>query len=894
MNTSLTMRRLFNIKTSNVILLVVTVALLGISLRVLASGYPSAFPGRASLNDPGLVLRQGTAALKALALAFAIGSFLPARLIVRAWWLPLAMFGLLLLAVPLSVWAGLGVVINGTHWWQRSPGHIAAILAVIGGMSYTLPRFNCAERGGLPALAGIMLFAIAVPLWLLGQFAPLVLLFAIIGLTIVAAGHGWRRWAALAAVPALFMGTLLTLHYVKPRALERLLGLQPATDSYQILTSMLSIHAGGLTGCRDYPPNIPEWNTDFIFGRLCGAGGILAGLAVLLLTGLLLTLIWRITARQRDPRSRVMAAGCAAALTAQVFFHVAVNIGLWPVMSAHYPFLSYGSLLLLLDGILLGVLLALDREADLSEQAPARWPTTSIILCGWVLLVPCAMRLHTLVYNSPDLAAMRERQDHRTAQRLREKNYPERGRILDVNGMVLVQPGKRFVLCADPSLLEDSPDHHLLPALARLAGMKEAALMDQINTGHRHHVRLLPNVPADTAAAIRRMNLDGISFMTVPTREYPAPAPLTHLLGFVRSGESASDFQGVCGVEALKDPYLMAGLDARLTLDHGLQLAVQQIAESAALETRSTQVQIIVMNPHTGAIRSAVQVPAAHGSRNTSAANHEHWWGALIEMHEPGGLIKPLVMASALDSGVLNPETPIFCENGTWLHKGYPLHDAAPFGDLTPARILAHSSNIGMGKIGVMMGERALYGALGSWKFGQRCSAGLNGASSGRIAPGSTWSNREITRIPIGYASSATLLQLLRAYTVFFNDGRMAEPYLIEQDPPSAPKQIIKPATARWMRDALAQAVESGTGQSARIDGLPIAGKTGTVQKLIPNKREYSPDKIEASFIGGFEHAGTPSLIVVWFDEPQREGLANPAASTFRKIALMMTGGNGR
>jgi cell division protein FtsI (penicillin-binding protein 3) len=96
------------------------------------------------------------------------------------------------------------------------------------------------------------------------------------------------------------------------------------------------------------------------------------------------------------------------------------------------------------------------------------------------------------------------------------------------------------------------------------------------------------------------------------------------------------------------------------------------------------------------------------------------------------------------------------------------------------------------------------------------------------------------------------------------------------------------------MRDTLTQAVDSGTGQNARIEGLPISGKTGIVQKLTPNMREYTSDKIETSFIGGFEHSGTPSLIIVWFDDPQREGLENPAAIAFRKIALMMTGGNGR
>jgi cell division protein FtsI (penicillin-binding protein 3) len=880
-------------KIRNLILLVVTAVLIGISLWVLEGGLPSAFPERAMQDAPRLMARQGIAAVLALALVYLMGRFLPARKLTQVWWLPLALFGVLLLAVPLSLWAGLGVVINGTHWWQRSPGLIAAMLAVIGGMSYALPRFNRAERGGLPALAAVVLLAPAVAWLMLGGLAPLFLLFAIIGLTILAGGHGWRRWAILAAVVAFFTAVMLTLYATNPRLIERFLSQYSPTanGNFQILTAMLSIHVGGLTGDKYFPPDLPAWHTDFIFSRLCGKGGILSGMVVLVLTGLMLTLVWRIAARRGDPRSRVMAAGCAAALTAQVFFHLLVNFGWWPVMPMALPFLSFAPLLLLMDGLLLGALIALDREDDSSAPVPARWPTTLIVIAGWVLLVPCAMRLHALVFKSPDLAAMQERRIERIAAWRWENRLPERGRILDVNGTVLVQPGKRLVLCADPSLLADSPDRHLLPVLARMAEMNETTLLDQIANSHRKHVRLLPNVPPNTAEAIRRLNLKGISFMTVPTREYPASAPMAHLMGFVRSGERASDFQGVCGVEMIHDNYLMAGMDARLTLDHGLQLAVQQIAEAAALETQATQVQIIVMNPRTGAIRAAAQVPAAHGSGTNSVSSSGYWWGALIEMHEPGGLIKPLVMASALDSGVLNPETPIFCENGTWLHKGYPLHDAAPFGDLTPARILAHSSNIGMGKIGVMMGKRALYGALGSWNFGQRCSAGLNGASSGRIAPSDTWSNREITRIPIGYASSATLLQLLRAYTVFFNDGLMAEPYLIEPDAPPAPKQILKPATARWMRDTLTQAVDSGTGQNARIEGLPISGKTAIVQKLIPNKREYSSDKIEASFIGGFEHSGTPSLIVVWFDDPQREGQENPAAITFRKIALMMTGG---
>ena len=199
-----------------------------------------------------------------------------------------------------------------------------------------------------------------------------------------------------------------------------------------------------------------------------------------------------------------------------------------------------------------------------------------------------------------------------------------------------------------------------------------------------------------------------------------------------------------------------------------------------------------------------------------------------------------------------------------------------------------------MAKIGILMGQQPLHDALVRWSLTEPCSTGLPAAPSGLLSHPPRWSVLEITRIPIGHGCAFSLLQILRAYTAIFNDGRMVEPYWIENTPPPEPKQVLKPETARWIRDAMTRIVEEGNGRNARIAGLSIAGMTSIAQKVKPVHTGYDPQKVQTSFIGGFEKTGEPCLVAVWLDEPEREGVENPAASVFREAVLMITEGNGK
>jgi cell division protein FtsI/penicillin-binding protein 2 len=258
---------------------------------------------------------------------------------------------------------------------------------------------------------------------------------------------------------------------------------------------------------------------------------------------------------------------------------------------------------------------------------------------------------------------------------------------------------------------------------------------------------------------------------------------------------------------------------------------------------------------------------------------------------EPGGLLKPLVAAAALERGTITTENRINCEQGVWTYKGLPLRDPSPQGELTPAEILQKSSNIGMAKIGLLLGEGSLYEAVVGWGMTQRCAAGLNTSELGLLHATNHWSKLEVTRLPIGHSCAVTLLQLLRAYSALFNDGRMVEPTLIAatRTAPGTdwysvsvtkPKSVIRPETAAWLRTTLKKDLG---------DGLSTIGQPAIVQKTLANDTGYDPAHVLTAFIGSLDFNGTPHLIAVWLDEPTRDSDPNPAVGVFRKTVLKMT-----
>ena len=103
--------------------------------------------------------------------------------------------------------------------------------------------------------------------------------------------------------------------------------------------------------------------------------------------------------------------------------------------------------------------------------------------------------------------------------------------------------------------------------------------------------------------------------------------------------------------------------------------------------------------------------------------------------------------------------------------------------------------------------------------------------------------------VAFGYGISVTALQLARAYTALANDGVVMPLTLLRRDHAVHGLRVMSAVTARHIRDMLELAVsEAGTGTEAPVQHYRVAGKTGTVHKLVAG--DYAEDRYIASFAG--------------------------------------------
>jgi cell division protein FtsI (penicillin-binding protein 3) len=268
--------------------------------------------------------------------------------------------------------------------------------------------------------------------------------------------------------------------------------------------------------------------------------------------------------------------------------------------------------------------------------------------------------------------------------------------------------------------------------------------------------------------------------------------------------------------------------------------------------------------------------------------------------YEPGSVMKAMIIASAIDGGYVTPRDVFDCENGRWMYGGRALHDSHGEGLLSVADILKKSSNIGAAKIALQMGNEKVYQSLKSFGFGARTGIDLPGEEGGILWPVKNWSKISITRLAMGHEINVTALQMLSALSAIANDGVRMRPYLIDrvvdangetvfQTLPSELGRPIKPETAKVMRRLLARVTQpGGTGTKAAVRGYPVAGKTGTAQKVRPKEEGggYYDRKYLASF-AGFLPVENPAIsIIVVADDPQGAHYGGTVCGpAFQKIA---------
>jgi len=289
---------------------------------------------------------------------------------------------------------------------------------------------------------------------------------------------------------------------------------------------------------------------------------------------------------------------------------------------------------------------------------------------------------------------------------------------------------------------------------------------------------------------------------------------------------------------------------------------IQKIADTATDSCMTSihprRVVVIVAEPKTG------KILALSSRRADSMAKTDD---AVSWFYEPGSTFKPVVAVAALQTGAITPTTKINCENGQFNYKGKTIRDHKGFGDLTFDEILIKSSNIGAAKMALLLKDPVYYDFVRRFGFGDKTAISAPGEVSGIVNPPARWDAWTKSRMAFGQSVGVTPLQLTMAYCALANGGLLMKP-VVANEKPVVVRRVCSAGTADRVKNALQGTVSpNGTAPLAKVEGVPVGGKTGTSSAISPSGKYYA-DRFTTSFAGFFPADHPKYVAVVVVDDP--------------------------
>ncbi len=415
-------------------------------------------------------------------------------------------------------------------------------------------------------------------------------------------------------------------------------------------------------------------------------------------------------------------------------------------------------------------------------------------------------------------------------------------------------------------------------------------------------------------------------------RRYPYGKLLTPLLGYPRKieEEGYTRVYGIKGLEkffdeelspqqnkaqkALRDVngYLILnkqsdvkhqinGLTVKLNIPIGLQAQVEAITDRIKEQLKADEIIATVMDSKTGKIIALASSNRFDPSHITQADYPSLNTNAIEYSFEPGSVVKPIIFALLLDRGLINPYDMVNGHNGKWKMGRKTIVDEHKFSMLSAEDVLVHSSNIGIAQLAQKLNGTEYTEGLKRFGFTHFSGIDLPYEKRGSIPSSAQLNNYLYKAITsYGYGMRTNAMQMIKAYNVFNNGGKLINPMVVEalyddegRSIPmevQSPTQVISPATAKRMKQILIKTVNEGTGIGARTPGLEVGGKTGTAHIAKGGKYVNS---YHTSFIGFANDAKHRYTIGVAVIEPRTVYFASiTAVPVFKAIVDVMVEGN--
>lgn len=458
----------------------------------------------------------------------------------------------------------------------------------------------------------------------------------------------------------------------------------------------------------------------------------------------------------------------------------------------------------------------------------------------------------------------------------------ERGPILDRNGRILAIQTELETVWAWRPEVEDPrrTAEELAPLLDLDAGQLAARLR-----GTTGSVTIKRTISPGESEAIRqareRGELQGVRLRPDSGRSYPERESLAPVIGFV-----GDDGRGLTGVEYTMDSWLRPdgtdgyGNQVFLTVDMNIQYESERLARNALETYNADSVMLLTMDARTGDLLGYASLPSFDPNQFRDYSEPQRRNLPIATVYEPGSVFKIFSIGSFLQLGAIDMGS-TYATTGLYRGTEPPIRDLANYGTIDTTGVLRLSSNVGAAIASERVSERAFYNMLRLFGFGDETGVDLNGEEAGLLARPDEWSGRTKPTLAIGQEIAVTAVQLMSAATVYANDGVLIKPNIIDKvvspsgrvllDYGRTPvREVVSPQTAEQILQAMEQAV-SGNGTARRLayDGLRIAAKTGTAEKLDPDTGTYSEEAFVASTLAILPVEEPSWIIYMVIDHPR-------------------------
>ena len=748
-------------------------------------------------------------------------------------------------------------------------GYLAANREMLSVFTWRVGPFNLPDIRTLLPLLLMWLISIGIVAFEKDLGSALVFFFVFLVMLYVASG---KKTYVIAGVLMMAIGAV-GLYFVFDHIQVRVATwLDPFADAqntgYQLVQTIYSLADGGLFGVgigRGLADQIPVVESDFIFAAIGEETGLLGAAGLLLLYLCLAIRGMATAARAKSDVSSFAAVGLTAIIILQAFIIVGGVTRLIPLTGLTLPFVSQGGSSLLASFISVALLLRAGDEAtgvgEEMRSATSMLPTASVLgrvalgkrltrtMVGFsVLFALLVANLTLIMVVQADYYQNMAGNNHT----LMQESDTERGSISTYDGVVL----------AESQQTED--------------GSYE--------------------------------------------RVYPAGDLASHVVGYY------STQYGTSGIEASENETLKGqqnyaswtdvinaaagintpGNDVRLTINSTIQQAAQDALEG---ETGAA----VVMDPSTGAVLAMASSPTYSAGdveallEQAAASDGSDDAGQLVNratqgLYAPGSTFKIVSLATALQNGIAS-ENSVYASPGTMEIGNAEVSNFGDesYGDITLQRATALSSNTVFGQLGVQIGAQLLVEGAEAFGFNKDLDFELPVVTSLMPDPDemTEWETAWASAgEPVGEHESpagpqVSVLEMAMVGCAVANNGTIMQPYLVDsvynangersyQAQATTYLQAITSETASRVKEVLKDVVDYGTGTTAAINGVQVAGKTGTAEH---------PDGDDGWFVGMADaDSDTPSVVVAIVLEKNESSVASAKAGDILETALRVRG----